>query len=66
MTRETEKLTREDETRAVKIAKIAARLPEREQDQLLYMVQGYVTFKGLEQIAEKSNETHAPRAAAVV
>ena len=45
-------LTSKDEARAARIAKIAAALPEREQDQLFYMIQGYLTFKSIEQRAQ--------------
>ena len=61
----TEKLTRKDEARAAKIAKIAGLLPEREQEQLFYMIQGYVTFKGIERMAQNPNGKITPRAAAL-
>lgn len=53
----TEKLTREDETRAAKIARIAAKLPEREQEKIYYMLKG-IELAG-------NVRTNAPQAAAL-
>lgn len=57
MNENNEKITREDESRAAKIARIVAKLPEKEQEKVYY------TVKGIE-LAESVKS--APRTAAVV
>lgn len=51
-----EKLTREEENHSVKIARIVAQLPEREQEKIYYMIKG---------IELAGNAQNAPHAAAV-
>lgn len=51
-----EKVTREEETRSVKIARIVSQLPEREQEKIYYMIKG---------IEIAGNTQNAPHAAAV-
>ena len=61
----TDKLTRKAQIRAIKIAEAATLFPEREQDQLFYMIQGYLTFKSAERMAQNPNGKITPRVAAL-
>lgn len=40
MTKEIEKITKQDEARSAEIARIVAKLPQNEQDKIYYMIKG--------------------------
>lgn len=55
----TERITRADETTAGKIGRLAEKLPERQQEKILYLI------KGMELAGNQPNAMPATRAAAV-